>query len=780
MEHASTAARPRSPGAASMNSSFNGAASVASSSSMQHIDSGPNHRYHGTNRRIIQPTSSPSHANITAELSAYLQSSFLPSVLPTADEYQMKEQTRIYLQTLANRVSPGAKLLPFGSMANGFALRNSDMDLCCFRSETERPQRSSSELVEILGRIIEQETDFEVKMLPRARIPIIKLSKPPSPGVPFGLQCDIGFDNRLAMENTRLLLTYARVDPRLRTIVLFLKVWTKARKINSPYTGTLSSYGYVLLVIHFLTNVRKPAVLPNLQRLPPPRAIPVEELEIDGHDIYFYDDLDSLDAVWSGTSKESVGELLVAFFRYYSQEFRYAWDVISPRTEGGILTKESKGWQADLHPEDSLMGGPRELNKLCIEDPFQTDYNVARTVTKDGIFTIRGEMMRAVRIVTQRTAKISSIIAELTEERSDQLIAAPPGAGSRRRSAPSPRLGPTVYPQQSAADFRTWLATSAGMAQTAGPMYTGRPQQLGGHLEEAIETSPNNALAPQVQDSTPRQDYSSGRQEYVPSRYRHAMQYSHTLAPINGYRRPRQPHSQKSQSPNSHQSNGTSFAGSQRGRRMSWDGVQESTVTNDFDRFFQVVPDQEGTATMTAPVSPAMSEMSYNFRSLAVNGHTQSSPLQSAVYSSSDGDVPVLDAGLSAQSSMQSNSQPHPTIKFGNFHSPLHSPTPAAAAGLGLFEMRDHELAAEAAKSAAAAARAAQPPAPRSSSSRNTTLGAIHPEVDNDTLLFGGIRVVRRREESDKAMAALMRSAVQRRTSREPMANSSRPEAAQR
>lgn len=31
---------------------------------------------------------------------------------------------------------------------------------------------------------------------------------------------------------------------------------------------------------------------------------------------------------------------------------------------------------------------PRDLNRLCIEDPFQTDYNVARTVTVDGLFTV--------------------------------------------------------------------------------------------------------------------------------------------------------------------------------------------------------------------------------------------------------------------------------------------------------------------------------------------------------------------------------------------------------
>lgn len=31
----------------------------------------------------------------------------------------------------------------------------------------------------------------------------------------------------------------------------------------------------------------------------------------------------------------------------------------------------------------------RDRNRLCIEDPFEISYNVARTVTKDGLYTVR-------------------------------------------------------------------------------------------------------------------------------------------------------------------------------------------------------------------------------------------------------------------------------------------------------------------------------------------------------------------------------------------------------
>ncbi|KAG2092420.1 hypothetical protein BD769DRAFT_1679148 [Suillus cothurnatus] len=77
-------------------------------------------------------------------------------------------------------------------------------------------------MVTMLGDLLERETKFHVKPLPHARIPIVKLSLDPSPGLPHGITCDIGFENRLALENTRLLMCYTMIDPtRVRTLVLF-------------------------------------------------------------------------------------------------------------------------------------------------------------------------------------------------------------------------------------------------------------------------------------------------------------------------------------------------------------------------------------------------------------------------------------------------------------------------------------------------------------------------------------------------------------------------------
>ena len=63
----------------------------------------------GTNRS----SKSTSHS-FTTDLASYLEVQFIPNVKPTKEEYTIKETQRLFLQQLADTVSKGAKLLPFG------------------------------------------------------------------------------------------------------------------------------------------------------------------------------------------------------------------------------------------------------------------------------------------------------------------------------------------------------------------------------------------------------------------------------------------------------------------------------------------------------------------------------------------------------------------------------------------------------------------------------------------------------------------------------------------
>ncbi|CAD6585977.1 MAG: hypothetical protein TREMPRED_004293 [Tremellales sp. Tagirdzhanova-0007] len=374
------------------------------------------------------------HRRFLNDLSSSLFSFVLP-LLPTNEELTVKEEVRGLIEKLIKTIEPSARLLSFGSSCNSFGLRNSDMDLVVLIDDPGAVLEPSH-LVHMMGDLLERETNFDVKPLPKARIPILKLTLAPSPALPFGIACDIGIENRLAIENTRLLLTYATIDPaRVRTLVLFrmsfLKVWAKRRRINSPYRGTLSSYGFTLMVLYYLVHVKQPPVLPNLQRIAPVRPLTEEQVMLEGRNVYFFDDVETLRQEWSSINYETVGELLIDFFRFFSHDFQFNNSVLSLRA--GPLTKESKGWVNDID-----VGGLNELardrNRLCIEDPFEITYNVARTVTKDGLYTLRGEVMRATRILTQRPDRAVLALAELCREREDELQHAPRSASPATRS----------------------------------------------------------------------------------------------------------------------------------------------------------------------------------------------------------------------------------------------------------------------------------------------------------------------------------------------------------
>lgn len=312
----------------------------------------------------------------------------------------------------------------------------------------------------------------------------------------IGVQCDINFSAQLALQNTHLLRCYSLTDPRVRPLVLFVKHWAKVRGINTPYRGTLSSYGYVLMVMHYLINVTRPSVCPNLQ-LMAPRAeqhISPEQIEntieCKGRDIRFWRDTDEISsAAQQGRltqNTESIGVLIRGFFEYYAQNnmlsaghmrgFDWGRDVISIRTHGGILSKQEKGWTgaktvlevrpADVPSPDPDMRQPQaaapiegqtnfqsggitssmlspdptsstrpnaeraksEVKEIrhrflfAIEDPFELDHNVARTVTHNGIVSIRDEFRRAWRIIKNagRSQQPENLLEDASQERAGQ------------------------------------------------------------------------------------------------------------------------------------------------------------------------------------------------------------------------------------------------------------------------------------------------------------------------------------------------------------------------
>lgn len=237
----------------------------------------------------------------------------------------------------------------------------------------------------------------------------------PKTGV--GIQCDINFANPLGIHNTHMLRCYSLTDSRVKPMVLFVKSWAKQRKINSSYSGTLSSYGWVLMVLHYLVNVASPPVCPNLQHHLP-QATDMNSLaerfegvkKINGYDVKFWrNEEEIIRAAREGRltqNRQPLASLLCGFFQYFASQgaygrqnnFHWMQEVLSLRTPGGILSKQEKGW---VSATTIVTAEKKVTNRylFAIEDPFEVDHNVARTVTHRGIVTIRDEFRRAGRIL---------------------------------------------------------------------------------------------------------------------------------------------------------------------------------------------------------------------------------------------------------------------------------------------------------------------------------------------------------------------------------------------
>jgi hypothetical protein len=116
------------------------------------------------------------------------------------------------------------------------------------------------------------------------------------------------------------------------------------------------------MILHFLQK-RNPPILPVLHQRPHQSYI-----ANDGTESGFDDDLESI-GDFGSKNKESVGQLLFHFFRYYGFEFNYDESVVSIRHQH-TLSRKDKGWGA-ASKEGHL--------RLCIEEPFNATRNLGNS-----------------------------------------------------------------------------------------------------------------------------------------------------------------------------------------------------------------------------------------------------------------------------------------------------------------------------------------------------------------------------------------------------------------
>uniref|UniRef100_A0A8C4KB93 RNA uridylyltransferase n=1 Tax=Dromaius novaehollandiae TaxID=8790 RepID=A0A8C4KB93_DRONO len=281
---------------------------------------------------------------------------------PPLSEQQNREQILASLERFIRKEYNGMSLCLFGSSKNGFGFRDSDLDICMTLEGHENAEKlNCKEIIEGLAKVLKKHPGLRnILPITTAKVPIVKFEHRRS-----GLEGDISLYNTLAQHNTRMLATYAAIDPRVQYLGYTMKVFAKRCDIGDASRGSLSSYAYILMVLYFLQQ-RNPPVIPVLQEIFDGKQIP--QRMVDGWNAFFFDDMEELKKRLPslGKNTESLGELWLGLLRFYTEEFDFKEYVISIRQKK-LLTTFEKQWTSKC---------------IAIEDPFDLNHNLGAGVSR--------------------------------------------------------------------------------------------------------------------------------------------------------------------------------------------------------------------------------------------------------------------------------------------------------------------------------------------------------------------------------------------------------------
>lgn len=171
------------------------------------------------------------------------------------------------------------------------------------------------------------------------------------------------------------------------------------------------------MILNFL-QTRNPPVLPCLHKRPHQKL-----MDSEGNLSSFADDISSLRGL--GTqNNETLGELLFHFFRRHAHEIDYEKNVLSVR-DGQLISKEAKKWH--------LM----QNNRLCVEEPFNTERNLGNTADDISFRGVHLELRRAFDLISE--AKLDECLKQyefpaIEEKFWEKPLPRPPPILSRSRS----------------------------------------------------------------------------------------------------------------------------------------------------------------------------------------------------------------------------------------------------------------------------------------------------------------------------------------------------------
>ncbi|XP_060721607.1 terminal nucleotidyltransferase 4A isoform X1 [Tachysurus vachellii] len=241
---------------------------------------------------------------------------------PRPEEATMRQEVVYRIESVIKKLWPSADVQIFGSFSTGLYLPTSDIDLVVF-GKWDRPPLQQLEQALRKNNVAEP---FSIKVLDKATVPIIKLTDQETE-----VKVDISFNVETGVKAAHFIKDYVKKYTVLPYLIFVLKQFLLQRDLNEVFTGGISSYSLILMVISFLQlHPRIDASSPNT----------------------------------------NLGVLLIEFFELYGRHFNYLKTGIRIKNGGAYMAKE------DIM---KAMNNGYRPSMLCIEDPLLPGNDVGRS-----------------------------------------------------------------------------------------------------------------------------------------------------------------------------------------------------------------------------------------------------------------------------------------------------------------------------------------------------------------------------------------------------------------
>ncbi|KAL2567899.1 hypothetical protein AAZX31_18G034800 [Glycine max] len=191
-------------------------------------------------------------------------------VTPVQEDWEIRFAIINDLRSIVESVESlrGATVEPFGSFVSNLFTRWGDLDISIELSNglhisSAGKKQKQTFLGDVLKALRMKGGGSNLQFISNARVPILKFKS-----YRQGVSCDISINNLPGQMKSKILLWINKIDGRFRHMVLLVKEWAKAHKINNSKAGTFNSYSLSLLVIfYFQTCI--PAIFPPLKDIYP-------------------------------------------------------------------------------------------------------------------------------------------------------------------------------------------------------------------------------------------------------------------------------------------------------------------------------------------------------------------------------------------------------------------------------------------------------------------------------------------------------------------------------